>query len=207
MEKLDLSKEYKTYYSAKTKPELVTIEKAHFLSICGKGDPSAPAFAARVEALYTTAYTIKFASKASGKDFVVAKLEGLWWYDHARYGGLTMSEAPTAIPRTEWEYRLLIRMPAFVSEQEVVSAIDVVLKKKAIALVSDISFYEMEKGKCVQMLHVGPFDQEPVSLRVMKGFMDERGLKQNGLHHEIYLSDFRKTAPEKLRTILREPVV
>ena len=207
MEKLDLSKEYKQYYTAKAKPELVTIEKASFLSICGKGDPSAPAFAERVEALYTTAYTIKFACKGEGKDFVVAKLEGLWWYDQERYGGLTMTEAPGKIPREEWEYRLLIRMPEFVSEQEVVSAIDVVLKKKAIALVSDIRFFEMEEGQCVQMLHVGPFDKEPETLKVMKGFMDEKGLKQNGLHHEIYLSDFRKVAAGKLRTILREPVV
>jgi hypothetical protein len=97
MEKLDLSKEYKTYYTAKTKPELVTIEKAYFLSICGKGDPSARAFAGRVEALYATAYSIKFASKAGGKDFVVAKLEGLWWYDQERYQGVTMNEAPARI--------------------------------------------------------------------------------------------------------------
>lgn len=207
MEKLDLSKEYKTYYTAKTKPELVTIEKAHFLSICGKGDPSGPAFAERVEALYTTAYTIKFASKAGGKDFVVAKLEGLWWYDEERYGGLTMNEAPVKIPREEWEYRLLIRMPAFVSEQDVVSAVGVVLKKKGIALASDISFFELEEGQCVQMLHVGPFDKELETLQVMKVFMDENGLKQNGLHHEIYLSDFRKTEAGKLRTILREPII
>ena len=207
MEKLDLSKEYKTYYTAKTKPELVTIEKASFLSICGNGDPSAPAFAKQIEALYTTAYTIKFASKTEGKDFVVAKLEGLWWYDQARYGGLTMNEAPTAIPREEWEYRLLIRMPAFVSETDVVSAVDAVLTKKGIALASDIQFFEMEEGKCVQMLHVGPFDKEVETLQVIKVFMEERGLRQNGLHHEIYLSDFRKVVPGKLRTILREPVV
>jgi len=206
MEKPDLSKEYKTYYTAKTKPELVTIEKAYFLSICGKGDPSAPAFAERIEALYTTGYTIKFAFKARGKDFVVARLEGLWWYDQERYGGLTMNEAPVKIPREEWEYRLLIRMPAFVSEQDVVSAVDVA-QKKGIALASDISFFELEEGKCVQMLHVGPFDKEVETLQVMKGFMDEKGLRQNGLHHEIYLSDFRKVEAGKLRTILREPVV
>lgn len=207
MEKLDLSKEYKTYYTAKTKPELVTIEKAYFLSICGKGDPSAPAFAKRIEALYATGYTIKFAFKARGKDFVVARLEGLWWYDQERYGGLTMEEAPVKIPREEWEYRLLIRMPDFVSEPDVVSAVDAVLKKKAIGLVSDIRFFEMHEGKCVQMLHVGPFDKEAETLQVMKGFMDEKGVKQNGLHHEIYLSDFRKVEAGKLRTILREPVV
>ncbi|AXY78088.1 hypothetical protein D3H65_30655 [Paraflavitalea soli] len=207
MEKLDLSKEYKAYYTAKAKPKLVTIEQASFLSICGKGDPSGPGFAARIEALYATAYTIKFAWKGRGKDFVVAKLEGQWWYDQVRYAGVRMEEAPTKIARSEWEYRLLIRLPEFVSEKDVAMAADVVLQKKGIVLVSEIGFLEMKEGTCVQMLHVGPFDQEPVSLQVMKAFMEERGLRQNGLHHEIYLSDFRKVEAGKLRTILREPVI
>jgi hypothetical protein len=102
MDKLDLTKKYKSYYTAKTKPELVEIEKARFLSITGKGDPSEKAFAGKIQALYATAYTIKFMLKEKGKDFTVAKLEGLWWFDHKKYGGFSMDEAPKKIPRSEW---------------------------------------------------------------------------------------------------------
>jgi hypothetical protein len=207
MEKLDLTKLYKPYYTAKGRPELVDIGAARYLSIMGQGDPSAAAFGERIEALYSTAYTIKFTFKEQGKDFTVAKLEGQWWYDQVKYGGLTMEEAPTKISRSEWEYRLLIRLPEYVSEKDVATAVEGVLAKKGITLAREVRFFEMTEGRCVQMLHVGPFDKEPETLQVMKGFMDEKGLGQNGLHHEIYLSDFRKTAPEKLKTILREPVV
>ncbi|WP_315821689.1 GyrI-like domain-containing protein [Paraflavitalea speifideaquila] len=196
MEKLDLTKKYKSYYTAKGAPGLVEIEAAQYLSLEGQGDPSAPAFVERIEALYSTAYAVKFAFKDQGKDFTVAKLEGQWWYDEATYGGLTIEEAPKQIPRSEWQYRLLIRLPDYVQEQDVQAAIDGVLLKKGIGLAAAIRFFRLQEGKCVQMLHVGPFDKEPESLLVMKEYMDKKGLRQNGLHHEIYLSDFRKTAPE-----------
>lgn len=206
MEKLDLAKTFKSYYSAKTTPEVVEIGAAAFLAIEGQGDPSAPAFAANVEALNSTAYTIKFRYKALGKDFTVAKLEGQWWYDQARYAGISMNDAPTAIPRSEWAYRLLIRLPDYVQAPDVEAATQAVASKKGIALAGAVHYYELHEGTCVQLLHVGPFDQEPVSLQRIAAFCQEKGFQQNGLHHEIYLSDFRKTAPEKLKTILREPV-
>lgn len=206
MEKLDLTKKYKSYYTAKTQPQLVEIEKAPFLSIVGKGDPSGQAFADRVQALYATAYTIKFIFKGQDKDFGVPKLEGQWWYDQVRYAGLTMDGAPKAVPRQEWEYRLLIRLPDFVDRQDVASASEAVATKKDIGLAREIILLEMSEGKSVQMLHVGPFDKEPETLKKINAFIQENGLQQNGLHHEIYLSDFRKTSPEKLKTILREPV-
>lgn len=205
MEKLDLTKKYKTYYSAKEKPELVTIEEAFFLSITGKGDPSGTMFAEKISALYATAYTLKFACKAMGKDFVVAKLEGLWSFDEKEFGEYGMSEAPLKVPRSEWNYRMMIRLPDYVNQSQINQAIETVIQKKALQYVKDVEGYLMNEGTVVQMLHVGPFDQEPVTLEKMKQFMEAKDLKRNGLHHEIYLSDLNRTAPEKLKTILREP--
>ncbi|MCC6724488.1 MAG: GyrI-like domain-containing protein [Saprospiraceae bacterium] len=207
MEKLDLTKRYKTYYTAATKPEIVEFEPAQYLSILGKGDPSGADFAERIQALFATAYAIKFHYKGEGKDFVVAKLEGLWWFDEARFGSPSMSEAPKQVPRSEWEYRLLIRLPDFVEEAVTIGCAKSVVSKKKIALAAAIEFYRMTEGKCVQMMHVGPFSTEPQTLAQLLDFCQANGFSKNGLHHEIYLSDFRNTEPERLKTILREPVV
>ncbi len=206
MTKLDLTKQHKAYYTAKPEPELVTIETVSFLSICGKGDPSGQAFASNIEALYSTAYAIKFACKGRGNDFVVARLEGLWWYDENRYSGNNLAHAPVAVPRSEWEYRLLIRLPDFVTKEAVEKAKETVLAKKGLQLVTGVEFFTMTEGKSVQIVHVGPFDTEPQTLQKIAEFCATHGLEKNGHHHEIYLSDFRKTAPERLKTILREPV-
>ncbi len=206
MQKLDLTKAYKSYFTAKTQPQIVDIEEAQFISISGKGDPSGTEFSRKIEAIYSVSYSLKFAMKALGKDFVVSKLEGLWSYDETKFQGKTIETASTDIPRSEWEYRLLIRLPDFVQEADVVKAKEAIIAKKALQLANDVEFFTMKEGRCVQMLHVGPFDKEPETLLVMGKFMDERKMEKNGLHHEIYLSDHRKTAPDKLRTILREPV-
>ncbi len=206
MEKLDLTKEYKNYYTAKNKPAILTVESAQYLSIVGKGDPSDKLFTENIEALYSVAYTIKFFFKSLNKDFVVAKLEGLWWFDEKKYANISMADSPQLIPRSEWEYRLLIRLPEFVGQKDIDAAIKIVLEKKWIQKVKLIEFFKMTEGKTVQMLHVGPFHKEIETLQIMAEYMQENKLLKNGLHHEIYLSDFRKTAPEKLKTILREPV-
>lgn len=205
MDRLDLTKKYKTYFTAKTKPELVEIEKAQFISICGKGDPSDKQFADSIEALYSTAYTIKFACKTKDKDFVVSKLEGLWWFDEVRFPDMTIANSSVDVPRSEWQYRLLIRMPEFVTEKDLDRAIEAVIAKKNIRLAGQIEYFTMTEGKSVQMLHVGPFSTEPETLQQIGIFMENNRLIRNGLHHEIYLSDFRKTASHKLKTILREP--
>lgn len=204
--KLDITKAYKSYFTAKQKPELVTIQPAQFISICGKGDPDHKPFSEKIEALYSTAYTIKFAFKEKGMDFVVCKLEGLWWFDEKLFTGKSMVETATSVPRNEWQYRLLIRMPDYVTRKDLELATRSVLEKKGLLLALDVEYFEMNEGTCVQMLHVGPFSTEPKSLQIMDQFIREHALAQNGLHHEIYLSDFRKTEPHKLRTILREPV-
>jgi hypothetical protein len=206
MEKVDLAKTYKSYYTAKPKPEIVNIEPAQYLSITGKGDPSGEAFAERVQALYTTAYTLKFLFKAQGKDYTVPKLEGLWWFEKERYAHLTIVESPTQVPRAEWQYRLLLRLPDFVRAKDVEGAKETAVHKKGLALAAQTEFYQMEEGTCVQMLHTGPFATEPQSLLLIQQFVEEHHLAANGLHHEIYLSDFRKTPQERLKTILREPV-
>lgn len=206
MEKLDLTKKYKSYYTAKTQPELIEIESAQYVSICGKGDPSEQPFAKRIEALYSIAYTLKFIFKAKTQDFVVAKLEGLWWFDETQYPGKTISTASSDVPRSEWEYRLLIRLPDFVTKNDLEKAQEFVVNDKGIQLAEEVEFYTLNEGKCVQMVHVGPFATEIETLLKIGEFTDTHQLAKNGLHHEIYLSDFRKTAPEKLKTILREPV-
>ena len=206
MEKLDLTKEFKNYYTAKRSPELIDFGPVDYISITGKGDPSGEDFAHKIEALYSSIYSVKFNWKAKDKDFVVAKLEGLWWFDETKYKGKTVVNSPTEVPRSEWEYRLLIRLPDFVTQEDIKTAKETVLKKKQLELVNQVEYFTLHEGKCIQMLHVGPFSTEPESLAVIMEFSKKNNLQKNGLHHEIYLSDFRKTEPEKLKTILREPV-
>lgn len=206
MDKLNLTKKYKSYFTAKQKPELIEIEQAQFISIAGKGDPAAQAFADRIEALYATAYVLKFMYKAKSSDFVVSKLEGLWWFDEDKFAGKTIVTTAIEVPRSEWEYRLLIRMPEFVAEEDLTRAKETVIGKKDIQLAEQIEYFTMSEGKSVQMLHVGPFSTEPETLKQIGAFIDKNNFKKNGLHHEIYLSDFRKMEPHKLKTILREPV-
>ncbi|MGJ7030547.1 GyrI-like domain-containing protein [Niabella hirudinis] len=206
MEKPDLTKQYRHYYTAKPEPALVTIEAAQFLSITGKGDPSGGQFKKHIEALYSTAYTLKFAGKARNRDFVVSKLEGLWWFNESRFPVQSAAEASQLVPRSEWEYRLLIRLPDFITKKDVQESQTAVLLKKQLFDVQFVELFNMEEGLCVQLLHKGPFAAEPESLEKISAFLNERNLSRNGVHHEIYLSDFRKTKPEKLKTILREPV-
>ncbi|MBT1704325.1 GyrI-like domain-containing protein [Chryseosolibacter indicus] len=206
MDKLDLTKKFKSYYHAKTKPEIVEIEPAQFLSIKGKGDPSEAEFISKIQALYATAYTIKFIYKSKGKDFVVPKLEGLWRFDESLSNNTTISETPKAIPRSEWQYQLLIRMPDYVNNRTIINAALQVVEKKKIEEAENVHLLNLHEGKCIQILHVGPFHREPETLQLIQDFSNKHQLLKNGLHHEIYLSDFRKTPPDKLKTILREPV-
>ncbi|QOG01943.1 GyrI-like domain-containing protein [Flavobacterium sp. MDT1-60] len=206
MDKLDLTKADKVYYTAKTKPQILYIGETHYLSITGKGDPSEQVFSDKIQVLYATAYVIKFMCKALNHDFVVPKLEGLWSFDEEKYKLISMEEAPLKIPRSEWNYRLMIRMPDFVTREQVEEATAIVINKKGIKAASTIEFYEMTEGKVIQILHVGPFANEPETLKKIQEFTSENNLQKNGIHHEIYLSDFRKTSPDKLKTILREPV-
>jgi len=204
--KTDLAKLYKSYYTARNEPELVEFGPARYLSIQGMGDPSEPLFAAKIQALYTTAYKLKFRYKSRDKDFSVARLEGLWSYDEQKCGAEEITVA-LSVPRSEWHYRLLIRIPDFVEPQHISEVIEEGVKTKNMPMMAEIGLFVMSEGPCVQMLHTGPFLTEHQTLARICGFMEKNLLKRNGIHHEIYLSDFRKTAPENLKTILREPVI
>ena len=196
--KLDLTKEYKTYYTAKKTPEVVKFDEAQFLTIEGKGAPGGKEFTAKVEALYPLAYGVKKICKKQDKDFGVPKLEGLWWVE---------SDKPALeVPREEWKWKLLIRMPEFVTSEYVEKIKPEVIKKKNIELVNEIKFEKITEGKCVQVLHIGPYSTEPESLAKMKKLMEENNLIERALHHEIYLSDPRRVPEEKMKTILRQPV-
>ncbi len=204
--KADLSKQYKDYYSAKTTPAIISFPAAQYIALIGKGDPNGPLFAANIAAVYGTAYTIKFACKTQGNDFTVPKLECQWWYDEQIYPNLTITDAPNNIPRSDWDYRLLLRLPDFATPTMVTNAADSVFSKKGSAEAKNIAYFQLPPMQAAQILHVGPFATEHDSLIILYNYMQQNNLFRNGPHHEIYLSDFRKTAPEKLKTILREPV-
>ena len=194
------------YYKASRRPEIVFQDEAQYISLPGAGDPSENTFAEKIQALYSTAYAIKYIFRARGRDFQVPKLECFWWFDTKKFRVNSMAEAPLLIPRSEWAYRLLLRMPPFVTEDEMMTAIEIVHFRKQLSEARNIRFFEQEGGSFVQVLHIGPFEQEHESLRILESFITQKQLQLIGTHHEIYLSDFRRTAPEKLRTILRERI-
>jgi len=198
MGKTDLLKQDKEYYSAKKKPEIREFGELNFLTISGKGEPAGIEFTKAVEALYPLAYGIKNIYKKQDMDFAVPKLEGLWWVNSEKNA--------LEVPRSEWHWKLLIRMPDFVTAENFEQAKINVIKKKGIEKIKEIHFEKITEGKCVQIMHIGPYSSEPETINQLKEFMKKYGLVENGLHHEIYLSDPRKTAPEKMKTILRQPV-
>lgn len=198
MEKLDLTKKYKDYYSAKTKAEKVNFGKVPYLTILGKGEPAGKEFSEKAGAIYPVAYGVKRICKETIQDFGVPKLEGLWWVDDMR--------SAIEVPRSEWFWKLLIRMPDYVTEQIVIKAIDEVAKKKTI-VAREVQFEIIEEGDLVSILHVGSYKTEPESIKKMDNFINTNKLTKNGLHHEIYLSDPNKTEPDKLKTILRQPII
>jgi len=196
--KLDLIKEYKSYYNAGMKPDMVEFQEANYLSIEGKGEPAGEVFVSKVEALYPLAYGIKKICKEQGNDFGVPKLEGLWWVE---------GDTPALqVPRNEWCWKLLIRMPQFVTKEMMVSIQGEVAKKKKNDVIKKISFEKIAEGKCVQIMHIGPYATEPETINSLMEFIAENELSLNGLHHEIYLSDPRKTEPSKMKTLIRYAV-
>ncbi len=198
MQKLDLVKEYKSYYKAGKKPEVVDFKEANYITLEGKGEPAGEIFVKKVEALYPLAYGIKKICKEQGKDFGVPKLEGLWWVE----GNTPALE----VPKSEWYWKLLIRMPEYVTEEMMLSVSSEVAKKKKNDLIQEVLFEKYTEGKCVQIMHIGPYSTEPETISFLMVFIAENELSVNGLHHEIYISDPRKTEPAKMKTIIRYPV-
>ncbi|GKY86957.1 GyrI-like domain-containing protein [Sinisalibacter aestuarii] len=194
MTKLDLKKADRAYYTGKQgRWDRLTLPALPFLAIDGKGDPSGPAWADAVSALYGVAYAVKFSEKGAGRDFGVPPLEGLWWADDPA--------AFTAGARDDWRWRALIRMPESVTEGTVTAA------KEKKGVVAPVSLIRLTEGDCLQTLHLGSYaDEAPVLADLHNRVMPDAGLTFAGPHHEIYLSDPRRTAPENLKTILRQPI-
>jgi hypothetical protein len=206
MDKLDLAKQFPSYYKATTKPELITLPRANYLAISGQGAPESAEYGQKLQALYSVVYGLKFLAKAQQQDFVVAKLEGLWWFDADKYSAVAIVDTPTAIPRSDWYWRMLIQIPESIPADLVETAKAAKRAKKQIPFVDEVAFLQYEEGLVVQMLHLGPFSNEHVTLQQIIDFCQANKLDKAGLHHEIYLSDFRRTKPEALKTILRESV-
>lgn len=198
--RIDLFKLHKDEYVARKKPVLITAHRARYLAIEGRGEPGGEEFQARVGALYAAAFTLKFTSKGEGRDYVVCKLEAVWWTDGRADGDFS------SVSKEQWLWRLMIRTPDFIADADLSAAADKVLAKGKCPEVVDVHRLELDEGRCVQMLHVGPYEEEPETVAVMRIFAEEQGLTFAGRHHEIYLSDPRRVEPARLRTILRMPV-
>ena len=197
--KLDLYKLHAAEYVAPRTPRLVETGPAKYLAIGGTGDPDGPAFGEKVGALYAVAFTVKMARKKAGRDYKVAGLEALWW-------GVGQEQWLIRQARHQWRWKVLIRAPDFVAAKDVAAARKVLLAKGKAKSIAQVKLEALREGRCVQMLHVGPYLNEGPTLDAMLAFAKANRLKFAGRHHEIYLSDPRRVKPEKLRTILRHPV-
>lgn len=204
----DFKKEYKEFYLPKNKPEIVTVPKANYIAVRGKGDPNEEggAYQQAVGIVYAVAYTLKMSYRTDYRiegffDYVVPPLEGFWWQDGVE--GVDYSN------KSSFNWISVIRLPDFVTEKDFAWAIETASKKKKIDC-SSAEFLAIDEGLCIQIMHIGPYDDEPATVKKMHDFIKENGFKididQKRLHHEIYFSDPRKTAPEKLKTVIRHPI-
>ena len=182
-----------------TAPHVVDIPATTYLVVAGEGSPEGPEFQKAVGALYSVAWTLKMELKNEGGDFKIAPLEALWWVDD---GSDFMTE-----PRGSWHWKALMGVPSSVDAQLVKLTKESLVNKRGKLEAADVYLEELHEGRCVEVLHVGPYSAEGKSIGAMREFMTANNFKAHGPHHEIYLSDPRRTAPERLRTVLRQPVV
>lgn len=198
-------KKEKEFYLPKRKPELVDVPHFQFITIAGQGNPNSPVFADYITTLYSVAYAIKMTLKktavkpAGYHDYTVYPLEGVWDLNEAAKKNFSGQ-----INKDDFVFTLMIRQPAFVDAAYFAEMREVVQQKKQLPVLADLKFGTIAEGKCVQMLHTGSFDDEPASFAKMEAFATKENLKRvSKVHREIYLSDFRKTPSEKLKTVLR----
>ena len=204
----DFKKEYKEFYLPKNRPEIVTVPAAKYIAVWGRGDPNEPggAYQAAIGVLYAVAYTLKMSYKTDYRiegfyDYVVPPLEGFW-----RQEGTAGADYAD---KAAFQWISVIRLPDFVTERDFRWAVETASKKKKLDC-SAAEFLRIEEGLCVQILHKGPYDDEPASVALMDRFLLENGYENDfgnsRQHHEIYLSDPRKTPPEKWKTVIRHPI-
>ncbi len=194
--KLDLYKLHKDEYVTPKTPALVKVKPAKYLAFYGQGEPGGKAFTSAVGALYGVAYTLKMEKKRAGTDYRVCALEGFWWGAQGDADFLRQS-------RETWCWKLVIRVPDFITQKDVTSAIKQLQAKGKAAEVAQVQLEKINEGACVQVLHVGPYATETETIVRMHEFAVDHKLAFHGLHHEIYLSDPRRVKPEKMKTILR----
>ena len=204
----DFKEEFKEYYMPKNKPQIVEIPSMNYIAVRGKGNPNDEGgeYKKAIEVLYAVAYTLKMSYKTDYKiegffEYVVPPLEGFWWSDNGR--DFDYSD------KSELKWISVIRLPDFVTEKDFLWAVETASKKKKIDC-SSAEFLTVAEGLCVQIMHNGSYDDEPATVAVMDEYISENGcvndLGSERLHHEIYLSDPRKSPPEKWKTVIRHPI-
>lgn len=202
MDKVDFKKTLDAYKAKHNEFRVVDVPKLQYLMIDGHGDPNtSEEFSDAITALYPVAYKLKFASKLElGKDYTVMPLEGLWW-------AKDMSTFTTSRDKSQWDFTLMIMQPDWITEDMFKLAVQKVAEKDPPASLDKVRFETLDESTCVQTLHIGSFDDEAdVLAKMHHEFIPANNFKMVGKHHEIYLSDFRRVSPDKLRTILRQPV-
>lgn len=204
----DFKKAYKEFYMPKNKPELIEVPPANYIAVRGKGNPNEEggAYQRAISILYAIAYTLKMSYKTDHKiegffEYVVPPLEGFWWQDG--FGGIDYSD------KSAFHWISVIRLPDFVTRADFDWAVKTASQKKMLDC-SSAEFMTIEEGLCVQIMHTGPFDDEPATVASMDAYLEQNGylndFKEGRWHHEIYMSDARKVPPEKWKTVIRHPV-
>lgn len=204
----DFKKEYKEFYMAKGEPQIVNVPKANYIAVRGKGNPNEEGgeYQRAIGVLYAVAYTLKMSYKGEHKiegffDYVVPPLEGFWWQDNV--DGVDYTDKST------FNWISVLRLPDFITKKDFDWAVDAAAKKKKLDC-SSAEFFAVDEGLCVQIMHIGPFDDEPATVAKMNAFIDKNGYENDlshiRLHHEIYLSDARKVEAEKWKTVIRHPI-
>lgn len=204
----DFKKEYKEFYMPKNKPEIVTVPKANYIAVRGKGNPNEidGAYQQAISILYAVAYTLKMSYKTEHKiegffEYVVPPLEGFWWQDNV--DGIDYAD------KAAFNWISVIRLPEFVTQKDFEWAVETASEKKKLDC-SSAEFLTADEGLCVQIMHIGAFDDEPQTVALMDDYIAQNGyendITESRLHHEIYLSDARKVAPEKWKTVIRHPI-
>lgn len=204
----DFKKEYKEFYMPKNKPEIVTVPKANYIAVRGKGNPNEidGAYQKAISILYAVAYTLKMSYKTEHKiedffEYVVPPLEGFWWQDNV--DGIDYAD------KAAFNWISVIRLPEFITQKDFEWAVETASEKKKLDC-SSAEFLTVDEGLCVQIMHIGAFDDEPQTVALMDEYIAQNGyendITESRLHHEIYLSDARKVAPEKWKTVIRHPI-
>lgn len=222
----DFKKEYKEFYMPKNKPEIVNVPKTNYIAVRGRGNPNTPdgEYQQAIGVLYAVSYTLKMSYKTDYKikgffEYVVPPLEGFWWQggQHLvdavvrtdRVGRREDVQSVDYVNKDTFNWISVIRLPDFVTGKDFEWAVETATKRKKLDC-SRAEIITIDEGLCVQMMHIGPFDNEPESVAIMDAFLEEQGyendINEKRLHHEIYMSDARKVAPEKWKTVIRHPI-